>query len=180
MALDRKLSPLEFTVLGVLSKRGPCTAYAVMSEFAGSATSFYRSGAGSIYPLLRRLAKAGIVDVSEAGRGDRHYSLSSRGYEELRNWFIVGVGGEDFSSSLDLLRSRTYFLKVLSPAEREAFFDKAIHGLRLLLESCVAGQEEYERRGDPFSAMAMDGAVIETRARLRWMKRCRKLCEDLP
>ncbi|HVT14379.1 MAG TPA: PadR family transcriptional regulator [Fimbriimonadaceae bacterium] len=180
MALARKLSPLELTVLGVLSKRGPCTAYAVMSEFAGSATSFYRSGAGSIYPLLRRLAKAGILDVTDAGRGDKHYSLSSRGYEELRNWFLLGVGGEDFSSSLDLLRSRTYFLKVLSSTEREAFFDKAIQGLRLLLESCISGREEYERRGDPFSAMAMEGAVIETRARIRWVKRCRKLSQALP
>lgn len=180
MPLDRKLSPLEFTVLGILFKRGPCTAYAVMSEFVGSSSSFYRSGAGSIYPLLRRLAKAGILVVTDSPAGDKHYQLGELGLQELRGWFDFSTASDDFSCSLDLLRSRTYFLKVLSPSERDDFFDRAIRGLKVLLARCMADRDGYERRGDPFSTMAMEGTVKETKARIQWLKECRRECRSLP
>lgn len=165
--LDRRLSALEFTVLGIVLKKGPCTAYAVVAEFSHSATSAYRSGAGSVYPLLKRLARAGILNV-EVGRRERRYSLSDAGHQALRGWFELTT--DDVSCCLDVIRSRTYFLKVLSPEERITFLESVHQHLSALASQCELQVAAYAKSGDPFSEMAMEGAVIETKARQRWIR----------
>lgn len=181
VTLDRKLSTLEFTVLGVVMKRGPCTGYAVVAEFAGSTGSIYRSGASSVYPLLDRLERAGLVaGKRSSGRGEKQYEITDEGMAQLRRWFILVPSGDDFSCSLDLLRSRTYFLRVLRPDERERFFEDALAGLKRLVDQCAAKVREYETTGDPYSVMAMKGAVAETKARIQWLRQCRESSRNLP
>ena len=183
MPLDRKLSTLERTVLGVVWKRGPCTGYAVVMEFAGSAGSAYRSGASSVYPLLNRLEKAGLLASKRSEkRGEKQYEITEEGLGVLRDWFVLSPAGDDFTCALDVLRSRTYFLKALTKEERDCFFEQALAGLKRLLAQCEAVVREYEIKGDPYSVMAMTGAVYETKARIKWLQRCRdaskKLIED--
>ena len=169
MALQRRLSTLEFTALGILFKRAPCTAYAVLSEFSHSSTSAYRSGAGSVYPMLRRLEEAGLVASVARSSRDRLLSLSPDGVEALRGWFdLTHEGG--VSCCLDVLRSRMYFLKALTPEERDTFLSEAIAGLESLLGNCRETVEAYHRSGDRFSEVAMLGAVMETEARLQWLR----------
>ncbi len=170
MSLDRRLSTLEYTVLGILWKKGGATAYAVTQEFAHSQTTAYRSGAGSIYPLLKRLAKAGLL----TGGKDKTYRLTDRGVEELRVWYRSPLHQEDFSSLLDPLRSRVYFLAVLPPKERRGYFEAALSGLKMLEAECLHMLERYEAAGDPFSTIAAEGSLIETRARISWLKKVRK------
>jgi len=167
MSLDRRLSALEFTVLGIILKKGPCTAYAVLAEFTHSASSAYRSGAGSVYPLLKRLEGAGLV-TAEKGKREKRYTLSDAGLAALRDWFELT--SEDISCCLDVLRSRAYFLKILTPAERKAFLEAALAGLQVLLAQCRLQVEGYAKAGDRFSEMAMEGAVLETSARIRWIR----------
>jgi len=83
--VNRELSTLELTALGVVWKQGPCTAYAVMREFAGSQTLAYRSGAGSIYPLLKRLRGVGLLS-----EGEGKLRITSAGIERLRAWAQLG------------------------------------------------------------------------------------------
>jgi DNA-binding PadR family transcriptional regulator len=169
MALQRRLSILEFTALGILFKRAPCTAYAVLSEFSHSATSAYRSGAGSVYPMLRRLEDAGLVASVARSERDRLLSLTPVGFEALRSWFdLTSEGG--VSCCLDVLRSRVYFLRALSPQERATFLHEAIVGLERLLDSGRDTVKAYRNAGDRFSEVAMLGAVMETEARLRWLE----------
>jgi len=164
--------------MGVLWKRGPCTAYTVIREFAESRSAFYRSGAGSIYPLLSRLRRAGFVQAAP-GRGRREtlYTLTETGVEKLREWFRIGSGDPDFTCAADPLRSRAYFLAVLAPAERLRFVTDALHGLGTLLSQCENDVAAYRAAGDEFSAMAMAGSVVETRARIRWLQEIRRACE---
>lgn len=170
MPFDRRLSTLEFTALGIVLKRGPCTAYAVMTEFSGSQTTAYRSGAGSIYPLIQRLEKNGLLSVSNEG-GEKRYLITDAGIEALRSWFRISLDEEAFSCSLDVLRSRTYFLKVLNAEQREEFFAASLKGLSNLLKVCRRQVSQYRKAGDLYSALAMEGAVMETQARIRWVKK---------
>ena len=159
--LDRKLSTLEFTVLGIVNKKGPCTGYSVLQEFAASKSSYYRSGAGSIYPLLKRLVKAGLL---EAG-GDKRLSITPAGVASLKEWFSP----EDASCSFDAIRSRLYFLAALSPGERLEWVEGQLQSLRRLLDSLEAEVDEYKRY-DFFSGLAMQGTVVETEARIKWLE----------
>lgn len=168
MPLDRKLSTLEQTALGIIYKRGPCKAYAVLSEFAGSQNAAYSSGAGSVYPMLQRLERGGLIRTEKAGE-HQVYSLTPDGVQALRGWFNLG---EDCSISccLDELRSRAYFLKVLEPEERKSFLTTALDQLTQLLSDCRKTVTAYQRSGDAFSEIAMRGAVTETQARIRWIR----------
>jgi len=162
--IGRRLSALELTVLGVILKRGPCLAHAVVREFIGSQTSAYRSGAGSIYPLLKRLTAAGLLKQTR-----KKYTLTEAGEEALRDWLRPPFPEGDFSTSLDVIRSRAYFLKLLSPLEIVEFAEYSRAELEKLLASCQRTHRQYQELGDPFSEMAMLGAIKETEARLAWL-----------
>jgi len=165
VSLDRPLSPLEFTALGIILKRGPCVAHEVVKEFQGSQTFAYRSGAGSVYPLLKRLQGAGLLVCEK-----RRFTLSEEGRQALRNWLRPPFEDVSFSTNLDLLRSRTYFLRLLSPTEIKEFVRYAIEGLSAVLKDCESTVESYRKSGDLFSELAMRGAVRETEARIDWLR----------
>ena len=101
-----------YTVLGIVHKKGPCSGYSVLQEFAGAKSDYYRSGAGSIYPLLKRLIKVGLL---ESG-ADKRLSITPEGVAALREWFFP----DEASCSLDSIRSRLYFLAVLGLAAGSA------------------------------------------------------------
>ena len=163
--MDRPLSTLELTVLGVVLKRGPCVAHAVVSEFSGSNTFAYRSGAGSIYPLLKRMDEAGLVKTE-----GHNYSVTEKGIEAMRHWILASGIDQPFSTSLDDIRSRVYFLRLLGPEEIQSFLSNTLIGLQELLNRCKQSQVGYEELGDPFSKLAILGAVRETEARLAWIQ----------
>src|SRR3712207_7587532 len=60
------------SVLGVVSRRGPCSAYAVQANFE-LVSAGWSASPGSVYPLMRKLAAL--------GRSEEHTSeLQSRQY----------------------------------------------------------------------------------------------------
>lgn len=168
MSLDRPLSTLELTALGIVLKSGPCLAHAVVTMFASSQTYAYRSGAGSIYPLLKRLASAGYLQESK-----RQYIITEAGKEAIRAWVKPPFEPSDFSTTLDTFRSRAYFLTLLSPSEIDEFTAKTLEGLNGLLVECSQALEAQRDSGDRFGELAMLGAVRETQARIMWMSEVR-------
>lgn len=169
MGLVRPLSALEFTVLGVILKRGPCVPNTIINEFVDSQTLVYRSGAGSIYPLMKRMHKAGLLDLVQ-----KKYSLTEEGRQALRHWIMPPFATGELATNLDVLRSRVYFLRLLSEEEIESFFREAIAGLQSLLANCQETLQVYQRSGDRFSEMAMLGTVRETEARIGWIQEIRE------
>ncbi|MBN9500387.1 MAG: hypothetical protein BGO01_17230 [Armatimonadetes bacterium 55-13] len=165
MSLDRPLSTLEMTALGIILKSAPCNAHAVLINFANSKTSAYRSGAGSIYPLLKRLTDASYLSLE-----NKKYSLTESGLQAIREWILPPFGPNDISTNLDVLRSRVYFLKLLTPPEIKAFLDESRSNLQALLQDCQEITASYQTSGDRFSELAMLGAVRETEARIAWIE----------
>ncbi len=164
MVLERALSTLELTALGVVLKRGPCVAHAVVKEFAGSRTKQYHSGAGSVYPLMKRLTDAGLLAVDA-----NKYSITDLGKRALADWLEAPLSKSDFHCGLDELRSRFYFFKLIETDSALSFIVQGLEGLRDLLEYCNLTVEGYRASGDRFSELAMRGAVLETEARIQWM-----------
>lgn len=173
------LSYLELTVLGIAYKKGPLSGYAILQEFSFSRGPSYRSGAGSIYPILKRLTASGHLIAEAASRGST-FQISSLGMSVLKEWFLARGLDEDFGCSLDTLRSRLYFMRILSPNERAEFVATALARLRALLEVCESDLLAYRAADDPFGAWAMEGAVSETRARINWMEGVESRLPSLP
>jgi PadR family transcriptional regulator, regulatory protein AphA len=81
------LSPTAKVILCFLRFR-PRSGYDVKSAVEISTRFFWGASFGQIYPELRRLEQAGLVEVeSEGGRGRKVYRLTAAGEAALREWF---------------------------------------------------------------------------------------------
>jgi DNA-binding PadR family transcriptional regulator len=88
------LSPTARVILGLLAW-GPRTGYEIKQVTDRSTRFFWGASYGQIYPELRRLETAGLVESREEPRGRvprRIYSLTSAGRTALDGWL---AGSDD-------------------------------------------------------------------------------------
>src|SRR5258708_30377555 len=83
-------SSSKFALLGVLSLK-PCSGYDIKQFVKGSIGHFWNESYGRIYPLLKELAKEGLIvqqrGAKTSGRPERRaYSVTPKGEAALRHW----------------------------------------------------------------------------------------------
>jgi DNA-binding PadR family transcriptional regulator len=170
-----ELNDLEATTLGVIWKTGPCTPYTVRKEFQNSRSSHWSGSSGTIYPLIRKLEKTGFLTSSNAKTGKRKsklYTLTSKGLSELRKWLKPPLTETDVMLTLDLVRTRLFFLEALTPKQRELFFDDAERKLEKELKAtrCLHKQLDH----DIYKQLAALCGVKVLKARIQWIREARK------
>ncbi len=88
MKLSRKTleGSLE-TLLLALLEEGPSYGYEIVQNLNARAHGLFTTGEGTIYPILHRLEKQGVLAahwrVGETGRKRKYYRLSPKGKREL-------------------------------------------------------------------------------------------------
>lgn len=172
--MSRKLSTLEFTVLGYAWLRGPCTTYAIMKELSQSESSYHNSRAGTAYSIAKRLVGFGLLDSSSEGE----ISISATGLEALQDWLRPPLPAADIAHSADLVRLRFFFLGALDQESRLEFIDRSIEGLREFLKRCEALLPKNEELGDYYGLLATISTIFETKARIQWLTLVRGLVVD--
>jgi PadR family transcriptional regulator, regulatory protein AphA len=83
-----ELSPTAYVILGMVS-REPRSGYEIKALVDGSTRFFWAASYSQIYPELRRLAEAGLLEGSPAPRGDRKrtvYAITAEGRAALEDW----------------------------------------------------------------------------------------------
>jgi PadR family transcriptional regulator, regulatory protein AphA len=83
-----ELSPTAYVILGMLGWR-PMSGYEIKSIVDKSTRFFWAASYGQIYPELRRLAAAGLIEGKASPQGGRRrnvYRLTPAGRKELRVW----------------------------------------------------------------------------------------------
>jgi DNA-binding PadR family transcriptional regulator len=83
-----ELSPTAYVILGFL-RTSPKSGYEIKALVDNSTRFFWAASYGQIYPELRRLAKAGLIEGSAAPRDGRKrtvYKITPAGRKELRAW----------------------------------------------------------------------------------------------
>jgi DNA-binding PadR family transcriptional regulator len=86
-----ELSSTAYVILGLLSK-GPKSGYEIKSIVDRSTRFFWAASYGQIYPELRKLAGAGLIEGKSKPSGGRkrtEYRLTAEGRKELRRWLEV-------------------------------------------------------------------------------------------
>ena len=173
---ERRLTNLELTALGIIWKRKGCSAYDVMMEFAGSLTAQFKSRAGSVYPLIKRLHKEGLLEQTQAARGRQsrsEYAITSEGRRVLAQWMSAPVSESEVALNADPIRTRVYFLKLLSPKKRLEFLDEVHLQLKQHLKQCENATEEFREAKNDYAVLAMKGALRVTKARIAWIAEIR-------
>ena len=83
-----ELSPTAYVILGMLAW-GPSSGYDIKAAVDHSVRFFWAASYGQIYPELRRLSEAGLVEGEaepESGRRRTVYRLTAAGESALADW----------------------------------------------------------------------------------------------
>ena len=113
-----ELSATGRVILGMVALK-PRSGYDIKQAVDHSTRFFWTASYGQIYPELKRLEDAGLVEgesVPEDGRRRRAYSLTPAGRQALKDWL---TSGEPLHSELrheGLLRF--FFADVIDPHEQ--------------------------------------------------------------
>jgi DNA-binding PadR family transcriptional regulator len=168
----RKLSELEGVAVGIISKRQPCTAYALRMELKASPSSHWRASAGAIYPLLSRLEDEGLIrstNDSSDGRGRRPLSITREGRKALKTWIKEIVNPTLLSEIFDPLRSRMFFLGALAHKEQIALAERVLTDLALHLENSRQYVRQNPASDDFFEHLGAIGGVINAESRIKFL-----------
>ena len=94
-----ELSPTAYVILGTLGWR-PMSGYEIKSIVDKSTRFFWAASYGQIYPELRRLAAAGLIEGKASPQGGRRrnvYRLTPAGRKELRAWLEARLRAAGFT-----------------------------------------------------------------------------------
>lgn len=166
------LTELDNCILGVIWRDGPMSPYDVRSHFAGSTTVAWSSSTGTVYPAIKRLLAAGLVEAGARSgpRKRRLMTLTQSGLKALHHW-LERIGPELGSSTADPLRTRVHFLSALRLDERE----RALEDYKAVTRSHIETLERdaavpAETLADRSERLGVLGALRELEARLRWLE----------
>jgi DNA-binding PadR family transcriptional regulator len=166
---------LGFALLG-LAHQEPRTGYGLRKVFETSPMGRFSSSPGSIYPALRKLEEAGLIEARETG-AKAFYFLTPKGKRTLFAWLGKPVGAHDYDRDPDAVLLRFAFLDMLSePAATIAFldsFERAV-GENLAAIKAFLGSEEGKTL-PLHGLLAVEYGVAAQEAALAWAQRAKRV-----
>lgn len=172
-----ELTDLEHAALGAVWRAGSCTPYEVRKKFLASPTPSWSGSAGTIYPLMRRLERMGLVasrDADRDRRGTKLYRVTPAGRRALLHWLRPPLSRAAIFPGVDPIRTRLLFIDVLSEPERREFLDVVDGQLGEAVRELRTIEREAKARDDRILVLATRGALHVARARQRWFKEVRE------
>ena len=161
------LSDNEGTLLALVLRAGPLTAYQIARVYEESPVSNFNTSKGKIYPLIRRLRERGLIastPVDGDARGTEQLSCTDRGRAAVRDW-VKEVRPTHLLLE-DPLRTKVQSFDLLSRDERIRW----IVDLKAELLKKLEEVEEYGRQVTvPYQEFVHENAVRSLRSRMDWL-----------
>jgi DNA-binding PadR family transcriptional regulator len=153
-----ELSPTAYVILGMVN-REPRSGYEIKAAVDNSTRFFWAASYGQIYPELKRLSEAGMVEGVEAPRGERRrtvYTITRAGRAELREWLRKPPETAEMREE-GLLK--LFFAGALPP-EQAVEILRAMREQRLdLMERLRSLEPQKLELEDPFPLMVLRGGI---------------------
>jgi DNA-binding PadR family transcriptional regulator len=142
---------LRHALLGLLAQR-PSSGFQLTKIFDESLSRWaWHTTHTHIYPELRRLEEAGLVEVVDrASRGRKTYAVTPAGREEFRRWMMEPPANETVRSEAAL---RIFLINGLDATEARAMLRDYVDRTSRQLEELHAqlAQAPQEWRDDPLA-----------------------------
>jgi PadR family transcriptional regulator AphA len=156
-----ELSPTAYVILGMIS-REPRSGYEIKALVDDTTRFFWAASYGQIYPELKRLSEAGLVEGNDVPRGERKrtvYAITEDGERELKDWLRQPPQTVEMREE-GLLK--LFFAGVLPP-EQAAETLRAMREYRLgiaaRLRAMEPGAEEKLKQDDPYPLIVLQGGI---------------------
>ena len=177
------LSPTAYVILGMVSREAR-SGYEIKALVDNTTRFFWAASYGQIYPELKRLSEAGLVEGIDAPRGERKrtvYAITVDGEEELRAW--LRQPPQTFEMREEGLL-KLFFAGVLEPAEAAATLREMHAYRRGLAERLRAlepmAEQKVKEKMDPFPLMVLQGGIEFNEWFAGWCERMeRRLLEPV-
>jgi PadR family transcriptional regulator, regulatory protein AphA len=152
------LSPTAYVILGMVS-REPRTGYEIKALVDNSTRFFWAASYGQIYPELKRLAEAGLVEGADAPTGGRKrtvYAITESGAEALQDWLRRPPRTYE---TRDEGLLKLFFADAL-PREEAVEILRSMRGHRAgLIERLRAIEPKTLEKEDPYPLMVLRGGI---------------------
>jgi DNA-binding PadR family transcriptional regulator len=174
----RRLTDFEQILLGMICA-SPSSGYDLKRTFAATPMGVYHPSSGALYPALRRLQHAGLVQTPArlpAGPARRRpprrvYHATKRGREVHSHWVRTPVEPATISRELALHLMRFVMMEPLLPRIEVLAF---LESLRDALATAITELERYSEATDfenRHAPLALDHGIATHRTSLAWAKR---------
>ena len=171
------LTPLAGALLGLINEQ-PRSGYDLRRVFALTPMGHFSDSPGAIYPALRRLREAKLVESTVEGEGTLRpreiYRLTPAGAEALRKWAAALPTREDLIAGVQIVMLR--FVLSYSSAGPDAsrrFLVRFEHEL----VSYITELREYHAVTAPAmhagARLGLENGIEVFDAHLRWCRRAR-------
>ncbi len=174
----QSLTELECCVLGVVWRDGPCTAYDIRKSFEQSATTSWRASTGSIYPLIRKLEKKGLVTVYAvigSKRQSKLIRITKEGLSKVEEW--VSVSPDWLGESVaDPIRTRFQFLETIAKPKRKAVLDEWITRTCSAIDCIETEIQNFDKAADQVEILSHRGVLLQLQARQKWLELLKQSC----
>jgi DNA-binding PadR family transcriptional regulator len=156
-----ELNPTAYVILGMIS-REPRSGYEIKALVDNTTRFFWAASYGQIYPELKRLSKAGLVEGSDIPRGERKrtvYSITAGGRSALKDWLRQPPQTAEMREE-GLLK--LFFAGVLPPeqaAETLRSMREHRRDIAARLRAMEPDAQEKLEKDDPFPLMVLQGGI---------------------
>ncbi len=169
------MNVLSYAILGLINK-GEITGYDLTKIFTDSVADFWSANQSQIYPELKKLVQAGLIEYQVVIQGEvlekKLYSITPQGQAELKSWLLEEE--PPLPQSKDIFKLRIYFAEHLT---QEQLLDK----LRQREKKCAALLARYHAKIAEYPETALPpeklgdyillkGATRQLEAQLAWLK----------
>jgi DNA-binding PadR family transcriptional regulator len=174
---------LELPVLGLLKERD-MHGYELRKQLGTMLGPFWQVSWGSLYPTLRRLAKAGAVatvEVSHPRRRSRSRSsaASARSTGRRKTVYRLTTAGEALFATLleetgaavdaEHFTLKLAFFRYLGPEARLALLERRRAYLQDKLAQLKANLRDYRERIDSYALSLQNHALLSTESDIAWI-----------
>lgn len=161
------LTELEGAILSEIHHRQNRTAFKVRRAFQTSPSIEWSGSAGAIYPAIRRLVEAELIESSviTTGRRGSHLALTGEGVAALESWICDPVRAT--SVGIDPFRLRAGLWSTLSPRLQDEAFRRIKLAVNEELKRLRASLDEL----DPVERARSDWSIQLQVMRLDWLEK---------
>lgn len=166
-------SELEYLVLALIGE-GLGSGYAIRKAMNRMRGGRWSSESGSVYRVLRRLQKDDLVretrKVGDSNRERTEYELTGQGQAVLGSWLVLTPSVDEFAFLVDPIRTRSYFLQRLEPADRVRVVESWLRSSTAFCD--VLDRELSETKfPDPLRNMAYENLLYLAKGRHAWLQK---------